>query len=172
MSSELSEFTTTEFILKNSLLKNAVCSDGSYGLLWQGPCKFQNTACESSALDLLTSSGSYASNQPDDWLPIGLGNCVDNNMQPMPNCYKEDISEELCRTTAKNDKKAVAYDISTSCNGKTFCRVRTLGEPSNCLPGWSWGGGSATTVTSTNRNDLTLCVIKNKIINKGKSSTL
>jgi len=145
----------------NSLIANAVCPDGSYGSLWQGPCTNQNTASESSGLDLLTSAGTNANNQPTNWRPIGLGNCADDQMQSMPNCYRSSVSEDQCRAVAQNDAKAVAYDISTSCDGQTFCRVRTLGGSSACPSGWSWGGGSATTVTTTNGNDLTLCVLKN-----------
>jgi len=144
----------------NSLIENAVCPDGSYGSLWQGPCKNQNTASESSALDLLTSAGANAINQPTNWRPIGLGNCADDQMQSMPNCYQSGVSEAQCRALAQTDSKAVAYDISTGCDGQTFCRVRTLGGASACPSGWSWGGGSATTVTTTNDNDLTLCVLK------------
>jgi len=144
----------------NSLIEKAVCTDGSYGSLWQGPCKNQNVASESSALDLLMSAGEYAKNQPPSWHPIGLGNCEDDQMQSMPNCYRTGVTEAQCRSQAQNDAKAVAYDLSTSCTGQTSCRVRTLGGASACPSGWSWTGGSATTVTTTNGNDLTLCVLK------------
>jgi len=144
----------------NSVIQNAVCRDGSYGFLWQGPCADQSTAAQSSVLDLFTSAGVNAKNQPTNWRAIGLGNCVDDKGQSMPNCFRSGVSEESCRNVAQNDAKAVGYDISTYCNGQTYCRVRTLGGPSACPSGWSYGGGSATTVSSADGNHLTVCVLK------------
>lgn len=136
-----------------------------YGADWQGPCNLQGTPSTSAMLDLILATASLpaaadASAAAAGWTILGLGDCQDAANASMPNCYSSNVSEAQCAAAAAGDAGAVAYDYETNCDGSTFCRVRTTSLPTACLPGWKYGSGSATTVTSTNGSPLTLCVLK------------
>lgn len=157
----------TAFITANvqSALASAVCPGGGITMDWRGPCNDTNTATFTSGLDLLTAAarvGAPAPTEAAQLVPLALGNCVDATGAGMPNCYLPGVSERECAAAALSDAAAVGYDWESSCllpNG-TYCRVRTLGGAAACPSGWSYGGGSATTITGGNNASLTLCVVK------------
>lgn len=149
----------------DSILATDSCSTGGYGLLWQGPCAQgipNDTATSSAALDALTAAAYLTSNSPSSSFgPLGLGNCQDDAGQGMPNCYSHGLmSQAQCQAVSAADANSPAYDFMTNCDGTTFCRVRTSSGASSCPPGWSWTGGTATSVTSTNGAHLTVCMHK------------
>jgi hypothetical protein len=86
-----------------------------------------------------------------------LGNCIDDGNASMPNFYKNEVNETVCRTVANEDNGAIAYDYELKCNGIGFCRIRTLSDRHHTPPGWTYENGIARDVTRTNKMVLTNC---------------
>jgi hypothetical protein len=158
-----------------SVLVNSSCGQGDYGLLWQGPCGTEfSVASTSAAADLFTASSLLppaaaprphpsAGSGADVALTLGLGDCTDESGASMPNCYNSAVTEAACAAAMMADAEAVAYDFMQDCavvNPLGFCRVRTLAGASSCQSGWHFDPGSATTVSATNWQTLTVCVVK------------
>lgn len=162
----LSDFLT--FNAQSAL--RATCPGGGYSLQWDGTC--QSTTVlpvvpqTSAALDVFTAAAGLAPNASfsspssvsSSWRGLGFGNCMDDKGQSMPNCYLAGIDEIACRDRAFADSLAVAYDFQLTCEGSSFCRVRTLSK--SCGDGWQWADGTATTVSKSTGDSLTVCVIK------------
>jgi hypothetical protein len=85
---------------------------------------------------------------------------MDDNNASMPNFYSDKVNETICRTTADQDKGAIAYDYQLKCNGDVFCRIRTLSDPQQTPSGFEYGGGSARNVTRTNKMSLRNCYLR------------
>ena len=151
------------FIAANarSMLANAACAGGGYGLDWAGRCTVDTVATFSSALDLLTAAAAtLAGADTSAWVPLGGGACTDAAGASMPACVA-DVSEAACATAAAAPAlSSPAYDVMTSCLGVATCRIRTLAGAGSCPPGFTWHGGPATDVTTTDGASLTLCVLK------------
>jgi predicted alpha-1,6-mannanase (GH76 family) len=167
------------------VLQNAVamqeqdyCPNQGYGISWEGPCSNPSTPTDTAAVDLLTAAAMVSSGVVGEtstmiveeagrnvsktvaWTPIGLGNCVDKSGNSMANCYQNLVNEAQCREKAFNDPLAVGYDMEVDCLGIGFCRVRTLSSSGSCGGGWSYAGGSATTITGGDDQSLAICVLK------------
>ena len=153
------------FLVANaeSALANASCTQGSYGLLWQGPCGANVSVASTSAvgLDLFTAASLIdTTKSSSQLLSLGVGNCVDLTGASMPNCFNNNVTEAECSAAFLADTLAAAYDFQVTCGSAWgYCRVRTLSGASSCAPGWSFGGGNATNVTGANGTPLTECVL-------------
>ena len=159
----------TSFLQQNarSLWTTDRCeTDGLFGLFWtnytSNTCDpSRDTSTTSSALDLFVSVAKNAQPAPSSkWMLLGLGNCADDNNASMPNFYSGRVSETVCQQAAEDDAGAVAYDYQLKCNGDRFCRIRTLSDQGKTPAGFEYGGGSARTVTRTNKMVLTNCYLK------------
>lgn len=85
---------------------------------------------------------------------------MDDRNSSMPNFYKRDVKESVCRATANGDTGAVAYDYELDCLGIGFCRIRTLSDQHQTPPGWTYENGNARNVTRSNKLPLTSCFLK------------
>jgi predicted alpha-1,6-mannanase (GH76 family) len=159
----------TSFLEQNalSLWTTDRCeNDGLFGLFWtnysSNSCNAsRNTATTSSALDLFVASAKIQQlPSSSKWMLLGQGNRMDDNNASMPNFYSGGVNETVCRTTANEDKGAVAYDYQLRCDGSGFCRVRTLSDQGQTPAGFEYGDGSARNVTRTNKMVLTNCYLK------------
>lgn len=142
--------------------------DGLFGVIWSNQsatsCELsRNTSSTSAAWDLFISAAKTqppSIMSPSNWTLLGLGNCVDDNNTSMANFNKMNVNETVCRTTAEQDKGAVAYDHQLGCNGIQYCRIRTLSDPHQVPQGWSYENGTARNVTQTNKLPVTGCFLK------------
>jgi hypothetical protein len=159
----------TSFLQQNafSLWTTDRCeNDGLFGIFWtnysSNSCDpSRNTATTSSALDLFVSSAKTQQlPSASKWMLLGQGNCMDNNNASMPSFYSGGVNETVCRTTANEDKGAVAYDYQLTCDGSGFCHVRTSSDQEQTPAGFEYEGGSARNVTRTNKFALTNCYLK------------
>lgn len=148
---------------------NKLCeNDGFYGLIWNNESltncnSSQNVASSSAVWDLflslaMTNKISFSSSS--QWTLIGLGNCMDNQNMSMPNFYKRNVNETICRITAEQDQGSIAYDYQFDCQKIGFCRIRTLSNKDKTPPGWFYEYGNAHNVTKTNKVSLTNCYLK------------
>ncbi|MCC7160008.1 MAG: hypothetical protein IT281_10810, partial [Ignavibacteria bacterium] len=166
----------TLFLQQNavSLLKTNRCElDGLFDLFWNNnnsstSCNLsRDTATTSSAFDLFISVANTKQQMlSSKWILLGLGNCMDDNNSSMANFYKNDINETICRTTANADNGSIAYDYELKCNGRSFCRIRTLSDRHQTPDGWTYEDGSAHDVTRTNKMSLTNCYLKSDSIER------
>ena len=161
----------TSFVERNaaSVWTSKQCElDGLFSVIWDNQtsssCESsRNVASTSSALDLFLS---VAKTQPSarvsssSWMLFGLGNCMDDRNSSMPNFYKRDVKESVCRATANEDTGAVGYDYQLDCLGIGFCRIRTLSDQHQTPPGWTYEDGNARNVTRSNKLPLTSCFLK------------
>ena len=143
-----------------SLLENASCVGGGFGLLWQGPCSAsRSTASDSAALDLLLAAAAAAPPAAMAWSSLGVGSCVDAAGETMPSCSAAGPSEAACRAAAVADPASVAYDFAQGCLGATLCSVRTLA--SSCAPGFTFSAGTgAKAVSAVDGKALVTCVVR------------
>lgn len=144
--------------------------DGLFSVSWTNQSTnscdpARDIASTSSAFDLFLSAAALKqfSQKPlstSSWLLLGLGNCMDDRNASMPNFYKRDVNETICRTTAESDSGAIAYDFDLNCLGFGFCRVRTRSDRSKTPQGWTYEGGIAQTVTQTNKVPSASCFLR------------
>lgn len=141
--------------------------DGLYGFIWSNQssssCESaRNTTATSAAWDLFVSAAKVnpPTNTSSNWTFIGLGNCIDDKNASMPNYNKINVTETLCRTTAEQDKGALAYDHQLGCNGINYCRIRTLSDPHQVPAGWGYENGTAKNVTRTTNSPVTGCFLR------------
>jgi hypothetical protein len=160
----------TSFLQQNaiSLWNTSRCeSDGLFGLFWNNNSSnschsFQDTATTSAALDLFISVAKIKQQLAvtSNWMLLGLGNCMDDKNASMPNFYRNEVNETICRTTANGDNGAIAYDYRLKCNGVGFCRIRTLSDRHQTPAGWTYEDGIARNATRTNKMALTNCYLR------------
>lgn len=150
-----------------SLWTNNRCvTDGTFGITWNNQTSNQcdsnrDTSSTSSAFDLFISTAKVQQiSSTTKWILLGQGDCTDDDYQSMPNFFSDRVDENICRQTAEADQQSIAYDFQLKCNGNTFCRIRTLADQSKTPTGFQYGGGSARTVTRTNKEQLTNCFLK------------
>ncbi len=70
------------------------------------------------------------------------------------------VTETLCRTTAEQDKGALAYDHQLGCTGIEYCRIRTLSDQHQTPAGWSYENGTARNVTQSNKLPVSGCFLR------------
>ncbi|CAF1080452.1 unnamed protein product [Adineta steineri] len=159
----------TLFLQQNAIsisMTNRCELDGLFGLFWNNTSinncdSTRDTATTSSVLDLFLSIvNTQQQITTSNWILLGMGNCMDDQNFSMSNFYKNDVTENICRTTADNDIGAIAYDYELKCNGNGFCRIRTLSDRSLTPTGWTYEVGNAITVTRTNKIILTNCYLR------------
>ncbi|CAF4871566.1 unnamed protein product [Rotaria sp. Silwood1] len=142
--------------------------DGLYSLIWSNQSanscdSSRNTSSTSAAWDLFISVAKTippSNISSSNWTWLGLGNCMDDKNASMPNFNKMNVTETVCRTTAEQDKGAVAYDHQLGCNGFQYCRIRTLSDQHQTPPGWSYENGTAQNVTRTNKLPVSGCYLR------------
>ena len=144
-------------------------ADGLFGVIWSNQSSTscdasRDTASTSAAWDLFISVAKTTPTSmvasPSNWTWLGLGNCMDDKNASMPNFNKMNVTESICRTTAEQDKGAVAYDHQLGCNGYQYCRIRTLSDSHLAPAGWSYENGTARNVTRTNNLPVTGCFLR------------
>ena len=112
----------------DAMLVKDSCSNGGYGLYWNGPASSLNSVAEhSAATDLLLAaarSGWTPATEKSDETEIGFGSCVDDIGNSMPQCYTVSVSEQTCREASLKD--FVAYEYSAECLTSTKCRVFSM----------------------------------------------
>ena len=159
----------TSFLQQNaiSLWTTDRCeTDGLFGLFWDNKssnsCNVsRDAATVTSALDLfLSASRTKQQSISSTWILFGLGNCMDDKNNSMPNFYSDKVNETICRTTANADNGAIAYDYELKCDGNSFCRIRTLSDQSRTPTGFNYEGGIARNVTQTNKMPFSSCCLK------------
>jgi len=159
----------TSFLQENAILLWTAdrCElDGLFGLFWNNQSSnrcntSRDTATTSSALDLFIAVAKTKQQvTSSNWVLLGLGNCMDDKNNSMPNFYSDNINEITCRTTANEDNGAVAYDYELRCDGTGFCRIRTLSDRSHTPAGFGYEDGIASNVTCTNKKALGSCYLR------------
>eukprot|EP01036_Dinobryon_divergens_P030353 gene30353-39583_t len=157
----------------DSMLVKDSCSNGGYGLYWNGPESALNSVAEqSAATDLLQAAASSGTWRPvtEEGRAIGFGSCVDDQDNAMPQCYSLSLSEQQCRDAVDAmdaaGKGAVGYHYSAECYASTSCGVFSRGaNQSTCRtvlgPQWMYVGGSAEEITKTTGDSQnSLCIFK------------
>ncbi|CAF1503931.1 unnamed protein product [Didymodactylos carnosus] len=160
----------TTFLQQNAVsvwTMNRCELDGLFGLVWNNDscnsCESsRDSATTSAGLDLFIAVASIKQQAAvsSNWKLLGQGNCIDDQNFTMPNFYRNEVNETVCRMTASADSGAIAYDYQLNCVGIGFCRIRTLSSRSQTPSGWTYENGIAHNVTRTDKMVLTNCFLR------------